>query len=111
MHNRFIVYLSFIILILLVGDQLNGYSQSRSAEVVQTIDGDPVYKLLEPNDIPAIMDPEYVSGEEANGQMQPHEPVMGLVIDSQPMAYSTWQLDAHEIVNDEVDGLPIAVTW
>jgi hypothetical protein len=26
-------------------------------------------------------------------------------------AYSTWQLDRHEIVNDVFEGRPVAVTW
>ena len=26
-------------------------------------------------------------------------------------AYSTWHLEGHEIVNDELDGAAIAATW
>jgi hypothetical protein len=86
-------------------------AQRETPEIYATVDGDPIYRLLPPNAIPAILDPEYVSGEQAEQQMRDTEPVMGLVIDGQAMAYSLWQLDAHEIVNDVVNDIPIAVTW
>jgi hypothetical protein len=34
-----------------------------------------------------------------------------LIVGGEARAYSLWQLDAHEIVNDEVAGTAIAVTW
>ena len=80
-------------------------------EVVTTIDGDDVYRLLPPDRIPAIRDPEFVTGNDADRQMLAQEPVLGLVIDGDVRAYSLWQLDAHEIVNDVVGGVPVAVTW
>ena len=80
-------------------------------EVVTTIDGDPVYKLLEPDRIPAVREPEFVTGRDADAQMVPGEPVMGLVIEGEAHAYSLWHLDAHEIVWDEVGGVAVAVTW
>ena len=81
------------------------------ADIVRMIDGDPVYKLLPPDRIPAIRDPEFVTGAEADRQMLPHEPVLGVVVDGEAHAYSLWQLDAHEIVNDEIAGTAIAATW
>ena len=86
-------------------------AQIGGPDIFDTVDGDPIYRLLPPNAIPAILNPEYVSGEEADRQMQDNEPVMGLLMDGRAMAYSLWQLDAHEIVNDEVNDTPIAVTW
>lgn len=81
------------------------------AEVVATIGGDDVYSLLPVGKIPAIDDPEFLSGEEANAQMKPEEPVLGVVSGDSARAYSLWQLDAHEIVNDTFEGRPIAATW
>jgi hypothetical protein len=43
--------------------------------------------------------------------MRPKEPVLGVVVDGEARAYSLWQLDAHEIVNDEIAGSAIAATW
>jgi len=80
-------------------------------EVVATIGGEGVYQMLPVGEIPAIDDPEFVSGSEADRQMRPDEPVLGVVIGKEARAYSLWQLDAHEIVNDEIDGSAIAATW
>ena len=80
-------------------------------EVVATIGGEDVYQLLPVGAIPAIDDPEFVSGKKADRQMRAEEPVLGVVIGGEARAYSLWQLDAHEIVNDEIDGSAIAATW
>lgn len=86
--------------------------QSRSEpETVAVIDGEPIYKVLEPGAIPAIENPTFVTGADADAQMKPGEPVMGIVIDGEAHAYSLWQLDAHEIVNDEIKGTAFAATW
>ena len=80
-------------------------------EVYGTFDGDEMFTLLPPDGIPAILDPEYVTGEEAQAQMSPAEHVMGLVSEGDAVCWSTWQLDHHEIVNDVFDGTAIASTW
>ena len=61
--------------------------------------------------IPAILDPEFVTAEEARDQLRPEEPVLGLSINGDARAYSIPMLSAHEIVNDEVGGVPVAITW
>lgn len=78
---------------------------------VAVIDGDPIYKVIEPGVIPAIENPTFITGKAADAQMKPGEPVMGIVIDGEAHAYSLWQLDAHEIVNDEIKGTAFAATW
>jgi hypothetical protein len=80
-------------------------------EIVAEVDGDPVYQVLPAGQIPAINNPTYVSGEEAKAQMLDHEPVLGVVIGGKARAYSLWQLDAHEIVNDRMAGSAFAATW
>ena len=80
-------------------------------EVYGTFDGDEMFTLLPPGGIPAILDPEYVTGEEAAAQMSPAEHVMGLATEGDAVCWSTWQLDHHEIVNDVFDGTAIAATW
>ena len=83
----------------------------RKPEVHGTFDGDPMYTVLPADAIPAIREPKIVSAAEAADQMAADEPVIGVVIGGQARAYSTWQLDAHEIVNDELGGAAIAATW
>ena len=86
-------------------------AQRPKPKVVATVGGDDVYQVLPVGAIPAIDDPSFVSGAAANAQMSPGEPVLGIVLDGEARAYSLWQLDAHEIVNDEIKGTAIAATW
>ena len=61
--------------------------------------------------IPAILEPEIVSAEEANERIAPSEQIIGLSINGEHRAYSIPMLSRHEIVNDTVGGKPVAVTW
>jgi hypothetical protein len=61
--------------------------------------------------IPAILDPDFVTVVEANEQMDDDEQVLGVSINGESRAYSIPMLNRHEIVNDVVGGVPIAVTW
>jgi hypothetical protein len=80
-------------------------------EVHGTFHGDPMYTVLPLDAIPAITEPQFLGGEEAAAQMSADEPVLGLVVGGEARAYSLWQLDSHEIVNDEVGGVALAATW
>jgi hypothetical protein len=86
-------------------------AQRPGPPVVAEYGGDPIYQVLPAGQIPAITEPSYVSAEDADAQMLDHEPVIGVVIDGKARAYSLWQLDAHEIVNDRMGGSAFAATW
>ncbi len=86
-------------------------AQRPKPQVVAKIDGDEVYQVLPLGAIPAVDDPAFVRGDAANAQMKADEPVLGIVVEGQARAYSLWQLDAHEIINDEISGTAIAATW
>ena len=86
-------------------------AQRPKPETYATFQGDTMYTVLPPNTIPAIFEPEFLSGEVAAAQMSTNEPVIGVVLGDVARAYSMWHLDAHEIVNDTIDGKAIAVTW
>ena len=61
--------------------------------------------------IPAITDPSFISVSEVRG-IGPLEPVITLEIAGEvPRAYPIRYLTWHEIVNDEVGGVPVAVTF
>ena len=77
----------------------------------EMIQGSPMTTLLPPDAIPAITAPGFVTAEEADAFLSEDEPVLGIVHDGVAKAYSVWQLDRHEIVNDTVGDLPIAATW
>ncbi len=61
--------------------------------------------------IAAILQPRFVSPAEAEPWMEPQEQVLGVSIDGESRAYPITVLSRHEIVNDVVGGVPIAVTW
>jgi hypothetical protein len=60
--------------------------------------------------IPAIDDPKFVTVEDADF-LESREPVIELVVDGDARAYPIQILIWHEIVNDVVDGAPVAVTF
>lgn len=97
--------------IIVLATALPAMAQRPEPEVFAEIDGDPMYTVLEPDSIPAIRTPSFVTGRAAEAQMKPDEPVIGVVVDGEAHAYSTWHLDAHEIVNDEIAGTAIAASW
>ena len=70
-----------------------------------------IYVVVPKDAIPAISDPEFEPAARADRNMADEELVIGLVGQHEQRAYSTWQLDRHEIVNDTFEGRPVAVTW
>ena len=70
-----------------------------------------IVTLLGFDAIPAILDPELVTASEAEASMDRDEQVLGLSINGEHRAYSIRMLSRHEIVNDVVGEVPVAVTW
>ena len=68
-------------------------------------------QVLPRDAIPAINHPLFETVAEADRYLADNELMIGLVGETEQRAYSTWQLDRHEIVNDVFEGRPIAVTW
>ncbi|MGR3572429.1 DUF3179 domain-containing protein [Brevirhabdus sp.] len=78
----------------------------RSVDLAEIISGGP------PRDgIPALSDPEFLkAGQET--RLAAREPVIALEIEGEtPRAYPLRYLTWHEIVNDQVGALPVAVTF
>jgi hypothetical protein len=70
-----------------------------------------MYIVLPRDEIPALFEPEFLHGEEADAQMEPDEPILGVFDGVNARAYSVWQLDQHEVVDDMLGNVPIAATW
>ena len=118
---------AFILLLFLWADLRSSVSQAITRLVVSSEDvsvptapgGDAkeeemdleIVTLLGFDAIPAILDPEFVSVDEADEWMDPEELVLGLSINGDSRAYSVPMLSSHEIVNDTVGGRKLAVTW
>ena len=61
--------------------------------------------------IPSIDDPSFVSPSQAQAWLADNEPVIALDIDGEARAYPLQILTWHEIVNDTVGDVPVAVTF
>jgi Protein of unknown function (DUF3179) len=61
--------------------------------------------------IPPIDNPKFVSNEEAAGFLAGQEPVALVSLNGEAKAYPLQILIWHEIVNDEIGGEPVAVTY
>ena len=69
--------------------------------------------------IPPIDHPEFISVQEAlnndqafgSNKLGDNEPVVGLIVDGVAKAYPLRILTWHEIVNDEIAGIPVTITF
>ena len=70
-----------------------------------------IITVLGKDGIPSIDNPRFVGPGEADQQMESFERVLGVSINGDHRAYPLNMLSRHEIVNDTVGGVPVAVTW
>ena len=70
-----------------------------------------IVTVLGRDGIPAILAPEFIDANAALLDMAPDERVLGLSLNGDHRAYPLNLLSRHEIVNDTVGGVPVAVTW
>lgn len=75
------------------------------------VDGDPVIRMVKPDRIRAIDEPESVTASAADRFLGDDDPVLGLVMEGEARAYPLDYLNTHEIVNDRLGDTPIAATW
>ncbi|HJM74638.1 MAG TPA: DUF3179 domain-containing protein [Dehalococcoidia bacterium] len=61
--------------------------------------------------IPALNEPQFISHEEAARMIEPQSPVIALEVNGEVRAYPIDILIRHEIVNDVIGGVPVAVTF
>ncbi len=66
-----------------------------------------VIQVLWKNDIPAIYTPRFTQGL----NLSPEEEVIGLTVGGEARAYPLKIMNWHEVVNDVVGGVPLAVTY
>ena len=70
-----------------------------------------IITVLPRDAIQAIDAPEFLSAQEAEDQYKEDELILGVEFNGDARAYSVPLLSSHEIVNDTVGGVKIAVTW
>ncbi|MCB0167718.1 MAG: DUF3179 domain-containing protein [Anaerolineae bacterium] len=64
-----------------------------------------------PDGIPPIDNPNFDTMAEGNTWLSDNHPVIALVVGGEARAYPLGILTRHEIVNDEIAGVPVAVTF
>jgi hypothetical protein len=60
---------------------------------------------------PVIRKPWFVSARQGDTALAEDEPVLGVLLDGEARAYSTNQLNRHEMVIDQIGDTPILVTY
>ena len=68
------------------------------------------YRLYEYDFRKAIVGPRFIAAEQASTKFTNRQ-VLGVSIDGDHRAYAIHFIEAHEIVNDTVGGVPVAVTY
>ena len=87
-------------------------TEEAAARVVEEEESEyEIHYVIARDQIPAILDPQFLDAGEAIEAYNEHEQVLGLSIDGDHRAYPIPYLSQHEIVNDVVGGQPVAVTW
>ena len=59
----------------------------------------------------SVLGPAILPATAAEADFDPTEPVLVASINGEERAYSVAQMGIHEVVNDTLGGVPIAVTW
>ncbi len=76
-----------------------------------TVPYDQVSEVLPKDRIPALDEPTFVAVEEGDAWLVSQEPVLAVQIGDEAHAYPLQILMWHEIVNDVIDGIPVAATY
>ncbi len=74
------------------------------------IRADEIKSILPQDAIPALIKPTYLAASQAS-DINDREMVIGVVINGDARAYPLATMSVHEIVDDDIGGQPIAVTW
>jgi len=89
----------------------SGVSEQLRSSTGESYDDYEIVTLLPRDAIPAIDDPDFLTTGEVAGSYEDDELILGVEFNGDARAYSIALLSSHEIVNDVVGGVKIAVTW
>jgi hypothetical protein len=70
-----------------------------------------IITLLPPDGIPALTNPPMYDATSADQEYNPDEMVIGVEFNGDARAFPVDVLSRHEIVNDTIGGIHVAVTW
>jgi hypothetical protein len=92
------------------GNSREGNAPSRFAETPPPPDL-PITPWGKRDHFPVIRNPEFLPAQKGDIALAPEESVLGIVIAGDVRAYSTNQLNKHEMVIDEIGGTPVLITY
>lgn len=78
---------------------------------LEALEADAVSGGVPKDGIPSIDDPNFGDVDDGDGMLASNDPVFGVEIDGDARAYPQHILVYHEIVNDEIGGRDVAVTY
>jgi hypothetical protein len=94
------------------GAPINAAQEFSTDFSISSIDFGEILSGGPPKDgIPSIDNPEFISVREVDGWINPNEPVILVDLNNEAKAYPLQILVWHEIVNDNVGGIPVIVTF
>ncbi len=106
-----ITFLCFILAPLVIAGQI--YVKSGFFDLSNNLV--PLDKILSggvPKDgTPAILEPDHLSVKEASVFLKDNDRVLGLAVNGDSKAYPVKILSWHEVVNDQIDKMPVLVTY
>lgn len=109
------------LILLVIGFQVQNLNAQKNPKQIETnwktdlsknsVPLDEFLTLLKPDQIPPINSPSFIAIEEAKKTYFEHEPVIAIEINNEAKAYPLSVLMYHEIVNDNIGGIPIIATF
>jgi uncharacterized protein DUF3179 len=89
----------------------NGAGQKPFDVTRHTVPLAEIERSVPKNSIPALVHPRFVAAGEIGKLLDVKDRVLGVYLNGEAKAYPIRILNWHELVNDEVGGRPILVSW
>ncbi len=89
----------------------NGAGQKPFEVTRHTVPLSEIERSVPKNSIPALVHPRFVAAAEIGKLLDEKDRVLGVYFNGEAKAYPIRILNWHELVNDEVGGQPVLVSW
>jgi hypothetical protein len=112
MGTRVLIYLALVAAAMLAAGCAPPSTSSPSSTPTRPPDyvGE-LIRAVERGSVKIVVEPSILAASTAEADFDPTEPVLVALVNGEERAYSVAQMGIHEVVNDTLGGVPIAVTW
>jgi hypothetical protein len=90
---------------------LVAYAETRSKEELEKEYRTGAFRAVARDAFPVLFDPPMGNVAEGDRFLRPSEWVIGIALNGKAKAYPITVMGFHELINDTVGGVPIAVCW